>query len=73
MIFLNAIFGYLVFLIFFKWLKDFNAPECVGDPSCEPPDLKAILIAMFMSPGNVAPKQKLFEGQSFIQVRSTSF
>lgn len=68
MIFMNALFGYLVFLIFFKWFKDWNAPSCTSDPMCAPPDLKAILIGMFMSPGNVPPKLHLYEGQAVVQV-----
>mmetsp|Transcript_38928 Transcript_38928/g.153979 ORF Transcript_38928/g.153979 Transcript_38928/m.153979 type:complete len:746 (-) Transcript_38928:522-2759(-) len=68
MIFMNSIFGYLVFLILFKWLKNWNSEACMSDPTCEPPDLKAILIGMFMSPGNVPPKLKLYDGQAFVQV-----
>eukprot|EP00182_Erythrolobus_australicus_P006501 CAMPEP_0185836636 /NCGR_PEP_ID=MMETSP1353-20130828/10066_1 /TAXON_ID=1077150 /ORGANISM="Erythrolobus australicus, Strain CCMP3124" /LENGTH=974 /DNA_ID=CAMNT_0028535447 /DNA_START=331 /DNA_END=3255 /DNA_ORIENTATION=- len=67
-IFLLSIFGYLVFLIFFKWLTDWTQP-C--DPSsavtCEPPDLKAILIGMIMSPGSVPLKLKLYPAQSAVQ------
>jgi V-type H+-transporting ATPase subunit a len=68
MIFMNAIFGYLVFLILFKWCKNFDAPECVADPNCLAPDLKTVLIGMFMSPGNVPADMILFSGQRELQV-----
>eukprot|EP00177_Eucheuma_denticulatum_P005216 GFKZ01009503.1.p1 GENE.GFKZ01009503.1~~GFKZ01009503.1.p1 ORF type:complete len:995 (+),score=141.96 GFKZ01009503.1:205-2985(+) len=67
MIFMNAIFGYLVFLIILKWLIDYNSPQCVADPYCSPPDLKTVLIGMFMKPGNLPPEMVLFPGQLSIQ------
>eukprot|EP00188_Purpureofilum_apyrenoidigerum_P002961 Plantae.Rhodophyta-Purpureofilum_apyrenoidigerum.ctg30035.p1 GENE.Plantae.Rhodophyta-Purpureofilum_apyrenoidigerum.ctg30035~~Plantae.Rhodophyta-Purpureofilum_apyrenoidigerum.ctg30035.p1 ORF type:complete len:886 (-),score=191.27 Plantae.Rhodophyta-Purpureofilum_apyrenoidigerum.ctg30035:108-2441(-) len=67
MIFMNAIFGYLVVLILLKWTTNWNSYACVSGPGCEPPDLKAVLIGMFMSPGNVPPKLRLYEGQAFLQ------
>lgn len=72
MIFMNAIFGYLVFLIILKWLIDYNAPACAADPMCNPPDLKSILIGMFMSPGTLSPDTVMFPGQHFIQIVLTS-
>lgn len=68
MIFMNAIFGYLVFLIILKWLIDYNAPACALDLACEPPDLKSILIGMFMSPGNLPANMVMFPGQSTVQL-----
>lgn len=68
MIFMNSIFGYLVFLILLKWLIDYNAPGCVSDPTCEPPDLKSILIGMFMSPGSLRPEMVMFPGQRTVQM-----
>ncbi len=67
LIFMTSVFGYLVFLIFIKWLIDYNAPACVADPTCVPPDLKTILINMFMSPGTVPAELTLFSGQSAVQ------
>eukprot|EP00186_Timspurckia_oligopyrenoides_P002953 CAMPEP_0182450222 /NCGR_PEP_ID=MMETSP1172-20130603/39844_1 /TAXON_ID=708627 /ORGANISM="Timspurckia oligopyrenoides, Strain CCMP3278" /LENGTH=869 /DNA_ID=CAMNT_0024647757 /DNA_START=179 /DNA_END=2788 /DNA_ORIENTATION=- len=67
-IFLCSIFGYLVFLIFYKWLTNWNSTECMADALCQPPDLKAILIGMIMSPGNVPETQRMYSGQSFVQV-----
>lgn len=71
MIFMNAIFGYLVFLIILKWLIDYNAPACVADPTCTPPDLKTVLIGMIMSPGKLPPEMVLFRGQNVIQALLT--
>eukprot|EP00178_Gracilaria_changii_P013210 TRINITY_DN372_c0_g1_i1.p1 TRINITY_DN372_c0_g1~~TRINITY_DN372_c0_g1_i1.p1 ORF type:complete len:913 (-),score=117.08 TRINITY_DN372_c0_g1_i1:3894-6632(-) len=68
MIFMNAIFGYLVFLIILKWLIDYNAPSCAADPTCEPPDLKSVLIGMFMNPGNLPANMVMFPGQNTLQV-----
>lgn len=61
MIFLNAMFGYLCFLIILKWLTGSSA------------DLYHVLIYMFLSPGDVdcggnCPQNVLFPGQAFIQV-----
>lgn len=68
MIFMNAIFGYLVLLIILKWSIDYNAPQCVADLHCSPPDLKTVLIGMFMKPGNLPPEMVLFPGQKLVQV-----
>lgn len=68
MIFMNAIFGYLVFLIILKWIIDYNSAECVADPTCLPPDLKSVLIGMFMSPGKLPPEMIMFPGQNTVQV-----
>ncbi|KAA8495884.1 V-type proton ATPase subunit a2 [Porphyridium purpureum] len=61
-IFLCSIFGYLVVLIFLKWSIDWNAPGAMPAP-----DLKAILISMIMSPGNLSPDLVMFRGQGFVQ------
>jgi len=67
-IFLLSVFGYLVFLIFFKWLTDWTAPcDPSGLVACEPPDLKAILIGMIMSPGSVPVKLTLYPTQAAVQ------
>jgi V-type H+-transporting ATPase subunit a len=68
MIFMNAIFGYLVFLILFKWCQDFDSLECVADPNCLAPDLKSVLIDMFMSPGKMPADMVMFAGQNEVQV-----
>lgn len=68
MIFMNAIFGYLVFIIILKWFTDYNSAECIADPNCSPPDLKSVLIGMFMSPGNLPADMVMFPGQNTIQL-----
>lgn len=60
MVFFQAIFGYLVFTIFYKWSIDWPA---AGQ---QPPSLLNMLIYMFLSPGTVM--EQLYAGQAFIQV-----
>lgn len=63
MIFFNAIFGYLALLIVMKWSINWNAPG--AKPA---PDLKQILIGMFMSPASLPPETKMFPGQHLLQI-----
>jgi len=60
MIFLQAIFGWLVFLILFKWCHYYE------DPSQAPFILNA-LIKMFLSPGVVDDTNRFFDGQLGLQ------
>jgi len=55
-LFLNALFGYLSFLITLKWITGSTA------------DLYNIMIYMFLSPGSLEPANTLFPGQASIQV-----
>lgn len=60
-IFLNALFGYLSFLIILKWVTGSTA------------DLYHTLIYFFLSPGDIdcggaCPENRLFPGQAFLQV-----
>ncbi|EME29854.1 V-type proton ATPase subunit a2 [Galdieria sulphuraria] len=67
LLFMSCTFGYLVLLIFIKWLTNWNAPSCLSDSRCRPPDLKNTLIGLFMTPYKVAEDAKLFPFQGEIQ------
>ncbi|KAI9343869.1 V-type ATPase, V0 complex, 116kDa subunit family [Zopfochytrium polystomum] len=57
-LYLVSIFGYLVFMILFKWASTWE--------NAEPPGLLNVLIYMFLSPGTVTTP--LFPGQGPLQV-----
>ena len=61
-LFLHSIFGYLVFCIIFKWSTDWETATTA------PPNLLNMLIAMFLSPGSIDPKEQLFPGQGPLQI-----
>lgn len=67
MIFMNAIFGYLVILIILKWTINANSVSCASDPFCNAPDLKSVLIGMFMSPSKLSSDMIMFPGQKQLQ------
>nr|PNR57089.1 hypothetical protein PHYPA_004082 [Physcomitrium patens] len=56
LLFLNALFGYLSFLIILKW--------CQGSK----PDLYHIMIYMFLSPTEDLGENQLFIGQTYVQI-----
>ena len=62
MIFLQSIFGYLIVCIIYKWCVDWSKA------STEPPSLLMMLIAMFLSPGTVEERVRLYKGQGRVQV-----
>ncbi|KAH7230772.1 V-type ATPase, V0 complex, 116kDa subunit family [Fusarium solani] len=60
MIFFQAIFGYLVFCIIYKWSVDWL------DTGAQPPSLLNMLIYMFLQPGTL--DERLYAGQEYGQV-----
>ncbi|EXK78174.1 V-type proton ATPase subunit A [Fusarium oxysporum f. sp. raphani 54005] len=60
MIFFQAIFGYLVFCIIYKWSVDWF------DTGARPPSLLNMLIYMFLQPGTL--DERLYAGQEYVQV-----
>lgn len=62
MIFFQAIFGYLVVCIVYKWSVDWVAR---GDPA---PGLLNMLIYMFLQPGTLPNGERLYPGQEVVQI-----
>jgi len=56
LLFLNALFGYLSFLIVLKWVQGSK------------PDLYHVMIYMFLSPFDDLGENQLFMGQTYVQV-----
>ena len=53
--FMLSLFGYLSFMIIFKWCTDWS--------NSNPPYLLNVMIDMFLSPGFVSDEDRLYEGQ----------
>ncbi|KAF0343290.1 ATPase subunit [Gigaspora margarita] len=68
MLFMQCIFGYLVFTIILKWSINWNERDNNGElVHSAPPGLLNMLIYMFLQPGVVAEEDKLYPGQGFVQ------
>eukprot|EP01117_Protostelium_nocturnum_P012232 TRINITY_DN449_c0_g1_i1.p1 TRINITY_DN449_c0_g1~~TRINITY_DN449_c0_g1_i1.p1 ORF type:complete len:838 (-),score=277.96 TRINITY_DN449_c0_g1_i1:63-2540(-) len=59
-IFIQSIFGYLVFLVFYKWCAVWPNPQSA-------PFILTTLIQMFLSPTYLAPEFTFYKGQLAIQ------
>ncbi|CAG8450873.1 8094_t:CDS:10 [Ambispora leptoticha] len=67
-LFMQSIFGYLVFTIIYKWSVNWYELDEQGNHiHNSPPGLLNMLIFMFLQPGKVAPADQLYRGQGFIQ------
>eukprot|EP00735_Rhodelphis_limneticus_P011062 TRINITY_DN4111_c0_g1::TRINITY_DN4111_c0_g1_i1::g.2154::m.2154 TRINITY_DN4111_c0_g1::TRINITY_DN4111_c0_g1_i1::g.2154 ORF type:complete len:1005 (-),score=260.76,sp/P25286/VPP1_RAT/34.06/4e-122,sp/P25286/VPP1_RAT/58.91/2e-33,V_ATPase_I/PF01496.14/9.7e-193,stn_TNFRSF12A/PF12191.3/0.19 TRINITY_DN4111_c0_g1_i1:184-3198(-) len=69
LIFLLSIFGYMCIIAFVKWSTLWYEPEDYHPlhAQCDAPDLKEVMIEMFMAPGS-KDFANLFDGQSTLQV-----
>ncbi|ORY99322.1 V-type ATPase, V0 complex, 116kDa subunit family [Syncephalastrum racemosum] len=67
-LFMECIFGYLIFCIMYKWSVDWWALDDNGQHIHNPPpNLLNMLIYMFLSPGSVNPEDQLYPGQGPLQ------
>jgi V-type H+-transporting ATPase subunit a len=62
-LFMLCLFGYMIFLILFKWSVDWSNPA----ETRSPPNLIQTMMNMVLKPGQVAPKEMLFAGQDTLQ------
>lgn len=60
-LFLFATFGYMIFMIIYKWTVDWT------ERPNSPPNLIQTMISMFLSPGSVEADKMLYEGQALVQ------
>ncbi|CAO3653774.1 unnamed protein product [Cunninghamella echinulata] len=68
-LFMESIFGYLVFCIIYKWSVNWYERDAQGELIRDaPPNLLNMLIYMFLSPGSIIPGEQLYTGQGVIQV-----
>eukprot|EP00803_Ostreobium_quekettii_P005308 evm.model.scf_1350.7 EVM.evm.TU.scf_1350.7 scf_1350:36664-41913(-) len=72
LLFLNSIFGYLAFMIVYKWSVNANFAYQYPPPLETPlnkgtADLYNVMINMFLSPGHVDDAGRLYDGQGAIQ------
>lgn len=64
-IFMLALFGYMCFVIIYKWTVDW-INDC-DRTNCNPPALITTLINIVLSPGAVEKDQLLYDGQAAVQ------
>jgi len=58
MLFMLSLFGYMSFLIFYKWLTVWTI---------QPPFILQVMIFMFLSPASLSADTRMFEGQLYVQ------
>jgi len=68
--FMLSTFGYMCFMIIYKWTVDYGCQDgtalSLSCPAQDPPSLIQTMIKMFLSPGTV--ENPLYEGQAGVQV-----
>ncbi|KAI8047517.1 V-type ATPase, V0 complex, 116kDa subunit family [Gilbertella persicaria] len=68
-LFLESIFGYLIFCIMYKWSVNWWELDSEGHHIHNPPpNLLNMLIYMFLTPGTVNPEEQLYPGQGPVQL-----
>ncbi|GAA5798541.1 V-type ATPase, V0 complex, 116kDa subunit family [Helicostylum pulchrum] len=68
-LFMESIFGYLIFCIMYKWSVNWWELDAAGNHIRNaPPNLLNMLIYMFLTPGTVNPEDQLFAGQGPVQL-----
>eukprot|EP00010_Vexillifera_abyssalis_P005770 CAMPEP_0201552272 /NCGR_PEP_ID=MMETSP0173_2-20130828/14590_1 /ASSEMBLY_ACC=CAM_ASM_000268 /TAXON_ID=218659 /ORGANISM="Vexillifera sp., Strain DIVA3 564/2" /LENGTH=910 /DNA_ID=CAMNT_0047962725 /DNA_START=22 /DNA_END=2754 /DNA_ORIENTATION=+ len=69
MVFMLSIFGYMCFLIVYKWAVNWmNWVPPADHPNFETPKLLNLLIAMFQGPGKLQWEYDIYAGQHAVQV-----
>ncbi|CAD7705284.1 unnamed protein product [Ostreobium quekettii] len=70
-LFLNSVFGYLAFMIVYKWCLNSHFalpnPSGPGTVNRGTADLYNVMINLFLSPGTVDPAGELYDGQARVQ------
>ncbi|KAI8639998.1 V-type ATPase, V0 complex, 116kDa subunit family [Parasitella parasitica] len=68
-LFMESIFGYLIFCIMYKWSINWWELDSAGHHIRNaPPNLLNMLIYMFLTPGSVNPEEQLYQGQGPVQL-----
>jgi len=67
LLFMLCLFGYMVFLIIFKWCVGFPYWATLFPGGTTPPFLLNVMIQMFLSPVNLKPENTVFHGQEIVQ------
>ncbi|KAF1798153.1 V-type ATPase, V0 complex, 116kDa subunit family, partial [Mucor lusitanicus] len=68
-LFMESVFGYLIFCIMYKWSINWWELDSQGHHIHNPPpNLLNMLIYMFLTPGKVDPQDQLYKGQGTVQL-----
>jgi len=65
--FMLCLFGYMVFLIIYKWAVPITHWATIVPGGNSPPFLLNVMIQMFLSPVNLKPENTVFSGQAIVQ------